>query len=127
MTQRDPTARFRLTDAEKHTAKDEVRALLYELARAREVVTYTEFCLRLSTVRLHPHSFIFAHLLREVCNEEEAKGSGVLCALVVSKTTGMPGAGYFRRREFERMQPDDLEGHWRAELEDVFARWAETP
>lgn len=127
MTMRRPDVRFRLTDAEKSEVKEEVRDLLIQLARTRQIVTYSDFVMMLQTVHLHPHSFIFAHLLRQVCGEEEEKGSGVLCALVVSKATGIPGAGYFRRGDVQdtEMDPDDLEGRWRADVEAVFARWAE--
>lgn len=124
--QRRPDGRYRLTDAEKSTVLDELRTVLIAAARARELLTYTELALRLSSVAVHPHSFVFAHLLRECCRRAELAGEGLLCALVVSRLTGMPGAGYFRR---PGLPPDldtgDLEAVWRSELEAVYQRWAD--
>jgi hypothetical protein len=102
-----------------------MRALLIDLARRRELITYSEMCARLETVTLHPHSFVFARLLREVCGEEEAKGHGMLCALVVSKTTGMPGGGYFRGMAELGFDASDLEARWREDVDAVFAYWDE--
>jgi hypothetical protein len=117
-----PDARYRLTETEKDQVRGEIHAQLIALARTRQVVTYSQFCDRLSFA-LHPHSFVFAHLLRQVCRDAEADGEGVLCALVVSKTTGMPGAGYFNRA-FTPEQTADLRAAWEAERDAVFARWA---
>lgn len=122
---RRPDAKYRLTAVEKETVIGEMRLVLIAAARQQETVTYSELALRLHTVIVHPHSFVFAHLLREVCRRAELAGEGLLCALVVSRLTGMPGAGYFRR---DTLPPDldtsALETFWRDELESVFTRWA---
>lgn len=115
---------YRLTTAERAEVKEAIRSILIDLARARRTITYTELCLLIPRVRLHPHSFVFTALLREVCSEEEAAGHGMLCALVVSKLTGMPGAGYFRSATFSDRDISDPEASWRADLEAVFAYWA---
>jgi hypothetical protein len=122
-------AKYKLSDAEKSSVQEEIRELLIALAKKRKIVTYTELC-ELLSVRMHPHSFVFMHLLTQVCIREEAKGHGVLCALVVSKTTGIPGGGYFRgsyTRAVDRgieTDPDDIEAHWKADLDELFAIWA---
>lgn len=118
-------SRSPLSEADRAAVKDEMRALLINLARARQTITYSDLCALLQTVTLHPHSFIFSRLLREVCGEEAAKGHGQLCALVVSKLTGMPSAGYFRRDELPGLRDEDIEAFWRAELEQVFEYWSE--
>jgi len=121
----NPEAKFKLTQSEKTTVRDELRAILIDLARSKTTATYTEVCQRLQTVMLHPHSYIFAHLLREVCLKEEAQGHGILCALVVSKMTGMPGAGYFASRARRGTPHDDLTVGWQNDVEEVFAYWSD--
>ncbi len=117
-------ARTRVTDMERTAVKEEMRAVMIECARERETITYGGLCARLTTVTLDPGTFIFTHLLREVCGESLKLGHGQLCALVVSKATGMPSAGYFAREILDISGPEALEALWRSELEDVFARWA---
>lgn len=122
-----PNARTRVTDMERPAVKAEMAAILIECASQRQTITYGHLCDRLTTVTLDPGTFIFTHLLREVCAEEYKKGHGQLCALVVSKTTGMPSAGYFAREIVDMSGPEMLETLWRSELEDVFTRWAGEP
>jgi hypothetical protein len=116
-------ARSTLTDANISAVKDEIRSILIETARARQTITYSELCLRLTTVTLHYHSFFFHKLLREVCGEEWQKGSGMLCALVVLKGTGLPSGGYFDQAS--GADPDDLEAEWRRDLDAVYERWSD--
>ncbi len=114
---------YRLTDVEKADVKEEMLSLMIDLAKHRKVVTYSEFCGLLQTVTLHPHSFIFARLLDEVCGDAYERGYGMLCALIVSKATGMPSAGYFRRRiplEANDRTPEQI---WQEERDSVFAQW----
>jgi hypothetical protein len=115
---------YRLTPEERATAKEELREILIYLARTRQTATYSDVCMMMQTVHLHPYSFIFTRLLTEVCGEEEAKGHGMLCALVVAKLTGMPGAGYFRGMAALGRDQSDMEASWRAEVEQVFEYWS---
>ncbi len=117
------TARQQAAAADYRAVKAEMRALLIETARARQTITYSELCLRLTTVTLHYHSHIFHRLLREVCREAWDDGDGQLCALVVTKQTGIPGGGYFDHMDERTM--DDLEAEWRQDLEGVFKHWSE--
>lgn len=117
---------FTLTAEEKASYIEEMRAILIEQARMRQTITYSDLALAMS-IYLHPHSYTFANIMRLVCREELAKGHGQLCALIVSKVTGMPGGGYFKGIS---PLPDDeamldAESYWRGELEAVFAYWAE--
>jgi hypothetical protein len=108
--------RYKLTEVEKETVKAEMRAALIQLAREGRTATYTELCGMIESVALHPHSFILAHLMREVCGEMWDETGVQPCALIVSKTTGVPGAGYFRNG----ISGDDFEASWREDLEQVF-------
>ena len=119
-------ARTRVTDMEREVVKQEMTAVLIMCAREQRTITYGGLCAELTTVTLDPGTFIFSHLLREVCAEGLRKGYGQLCALVVSKATGMPSAGYFARSVLDISGPDALEALWIAERDEVFLRWAGT-
>jgi hypothetical protein len=118
-----PDGRYRLTEVEKTTVIAEMRAALIEAARVRQLLTYTDLALKLESVYVHPHSFVFAHLLRTVCAAEWARTGVMLCALVVSKQTGIPGGGYFRSMALA--ESDDPLEAWRADVQRVFDYWSE--
>jgi hypothetical protein len=122
---RDPDARTRVTEMERSAVKAEMLAVLIACAQSRRTITYGDLCARLTTVAMHPRTFVFTQLLREVCAEGLERGEGMLCALVVSKATGMPSGGYFAREISDLNGPNALETLWRAELDEVFAQWAE--
>ena len=118
-----PPARFTLTEAEWEVVRAAMRVELIELAKQKRIVTYGELALLLP-VYIHPGSYAFTRLLSQVCAAEEAAGHGLLCALVVAKSTGIPGAGFFRgaaERGYDSSNPDQ---YWRDELDRLFAYWA---
>lgn len=117
-----PQPRFTLTDVEWELLRDAIHAELIELARARRIITYGELALLLP-VYVHPGSFAFTRLLTEVCAAAAEAGEGGLCALVVSKSTGVPGAGFFRSAAEQGIDVSDFEAYWRDELDRLFARW----
>ena len=117
-----PTARFTLTEIEWEVVVEAMRVELIELAKQGRVVTYGELALMLP-VYVHPGSYAFTRLLAQICSEELRAGHGMLCALVVSKATGIPGAGFFRGMAEYGRDMSDLEACWRAEVERVFAQW----
>jgi hypothetical protein len=117
--------RYKLTEVEKETVKEEMRAVLIHLARTRQTATYTDVTLMLQSVYLNPGSYIFTHLLSEVCGEEWAKTGVMICALVVSKLTGIPGAGYFRGMAQLGFDCSDIQRCWQEEVERVFTYWSD--
>ncbi len=118
-------------DAERREAlKDEMRGIMIATARARSTITYSELAAELQTARVHYHSFLMARLLDEIGGAEIAAGRGVLAAVVVRKSSGMPGGGYFRESALLGDRPDaalppELEAMWREDLEAVYAYWAD--
>ncbi|MBE2272449.1 MAG: hypothetical protein IAE80_29705 [Anaerolinea sp.] len=119
-----PPDRKSLASADYSAVKAEIHAILIDVARARQTITYSELCLHVTTASLHYHSHIFHRLLREVCADAWEQGDGKLCALVVTKQTGMPGGGYFDGTS--PAESPDLEAAWRADLESVFELWSST-
>ena len=105
----------------------ETRAILIQQARLRQTITYSELCAMLQTARIHYHSPLMVRLLDDLGREEFEARRPVLPALVVTKGTGIPGAGYFR---MDGVIPDeqtasDPEAIWAADLQAVFDYWGE--
>lgn len=116
--------KYKLTEAEYSAVKEEMRAIMIEVAKARDTITYSELALRLS-VHIHYHSFLMARLLNEIGNEEIQAGRGVLPAVVVRKSSGIPGGGYFNGISHTHDNLDDLEVWWRDDLEALYDYWAD--
>ena len=119
-----------LDATQRETLKDEMRGIMIATARARSTITYSELAAELQTARVHYHSFLMARLLDEIGGEEIEAGRGVLPAVVVRKSSGMPGGGYFRESALLSDRPDaalppELEAMWREDLEAVYGYWAE--
>ena len=106
------------------TAKSEVRAILTDVARECGLVTYAGLAASLRAVRLHPHAPAVARLLREVSTEDHERGRGMRSALVVFKSGGRPGAGFFALARELGMDVSDRDAFWRGELAKVYADWA---
>ncbi|MBC7811839.1 MAG: hypothetical protein H7175_11865 [Burkholderiales bacterium] len=117
--------KYGFSDAKWADLKEEVRQILVNAAQDREVMTYSELCEKLSAY-VFPGSWRLTALLSEVCGEEWDAGNGRLCALVVSKATGIPGAGFFKGSfHLDGSDISDPEAFWKAEVEQVFALWAQ--
>nr|AIA12994.1 Unknown Function [uncultured bacterium] len=117
-----PPARYTLTEVEWDVMVAAMHTELIEIAKQRRIVTYSELALMLP-VYIHPGSYTFTRLLSRVCGDAERAGEGLLCALVVSKATGIPGGGYFTGIAERGCVEDDPIDCWRADVERVFARW----
>lgn len=105
----------------------ETRAILIQQARLRQTITYSELCAMLQTARIHYHSPLMVRLLDDIGRIEYEAGRPVLPAVVVTKQTGIPGAGYFR---IAGTTPDEqtlsnAEAIWSADLQAVFDYWGE--
>lgn len=118
-----PPARYTLTTAEWELMVEAMRIELVEIAKQKRIVTYSELALLLP-VYIHPGSYAFTRLLSQVCTAEEDAGHGLLCALVVSKATGIPGAGFFRGAAERGYDASTVDQYWRDEVERVFAYWS---
>ncbi len=118
-----PTPRFTLTEAEWDVMRSAMRVELIEVAKQGRIVTYGDLALLLP-IYIHPGSYAFTRLLSQVCAVAENEGEGSLCALVVSKSTGIPGAGFFRGMAEQGVDVSDFQNYWQAEVERVFARWS---
>ncbi len=118
-----PTPRFTLTEAEWEVMREAMRVELIEVAKQRRIITYGDLALLLP-IYIHPGSYAFTRLLSQVCAAADAADEGSLCTLVVSKATGVPGAGFFRGMAEQGIDVSDFQNYWHAEVERVWARWS---
>lgn len=116
------TLKYGLAVEKWHEAVAEIRGILQQAAREQRYLTYGEVTEAMVSVRAHPGSYVFTAMLREACRLEEQETGVQLCALVVAKATGKPGAGYFRWVPCS----GDLDDCWHAEAEAAFAYYRET-
>lgn len=116
------TLKYGLAVDKWHEAVAEIRAILQQAARAGRYLTYSDVTQAMLSVRAHPGAYVFTAMLREACHLEQQETGVQLCALVVAKATGKPGAGYFRLMPCS----GDWDDCWRAEAEAAFAYYRET-
>lgn len=75
---------------------DRLEALLIDAARSQRTLTYGEVLAHFEK-RVAPRLvFALCRDLSDVYRRTEARGEPDLCALVVRKSDGLPGAGFFR-------------------------------
>ena len=104
-------------------AKAEMRELVVQCARSEALMTYGELAAMMTVISPHPGAYAFQALLREMCREAEQAGHGMLCALVVSKATGMPGAGFFKALIYDGVDCSDQHACWQEQVQQVYAYW----
>jgi len=105
--------------------KKQIRRLCIDAARDHATVTYSDLIRALGPDSgLMHRSPIFHRLLGQICHEENDAGRGLLCALVVAKSTGMPGKGFFGTLIQERACPDTPEACWERERDSLFDYWS---
>jgi hypothetical protein len=99
-------------DAKWTAVTEEIRTILVDIARqGRPPISY--------------HSHLLTRLLIDVGRLELEAGRPVLPALVVSKQTGIPGAGYFKVDDSRDSLPTaDARQQWQADLDQVYAYWS---
>jgi hypothetical protein len=106
-------------------AKREVRAVLIECAKTKDIISYIELTGQITAIQLEPQSFALRTMLREISAEENAAGRGMLTALVVYNSGDMqPGPGFFDLADKLGKNTDDILRCWIKELNRVYAYWS---
>ena len=77
-------------------AKEEMRQILIERARARSTISYSELVGRVRAISLDPNSYALTAMLNEISIQEDAAGRGMLTVIVIHKYGDIhPGQGFF--------------------------------
>lgn len=94
-------------------AKDEAKAVLTAVARARDVIPYSDLTARITSISFLATDQRFFYLLREISAEEERAGRGMLTAVVVHKRGDFkPGPGFFELARGLGLDTTDTERLW---------------
>lgn len=107
-------------------AVQEAQTLLITLARQRRTITYGELAASLTTISIDAGSYAMTGLLRDVHRLDMANQRPSLATLVVRRSDGRPGPGYFKGLadiEDEAFNED----YWQAEFERLCTYWASQP
>lgn len=87
--------------------KEEIRHILIEVARARQVITYAELTSMLQTAYVHYHSHLLARLLVEIGSEEVRAGHG-----------------FFKLAAERGYDVSEPEAFWQRAVQEVYEFWA---
>ena len=101
-----------------------VRTILAEVAARGATITYEGLLdvLEARDPQLAQQAAVdLAPVLRAVSVAEDEAGRGLLTAVVVRESSGLPGGGFFRLAEDRGRVVADRESAWSAELERVHA------
>lgn len=106
-------------------AKEEMRDILIGCARERRTITYGELSAAIQTIQIPPNSYGMSGMLTEISKEDVVAGrKGVLATLVVRKSDGRPGPGYFKSAVERGMNDEMLEAYWQEQFELTCSDWA---
>lgn len=111
-----------VSDEARSDAYHEMRLILIGVAKLRTTISYSELTYRMTTVTLHVRAPQLYELLRQICRDEAAAERGYLCALVVRKSDGLPGQGFFKMLARNGYDCSDPQACW----DDVAAHLYET-
>jgi hypothetical protein len=113
----------KLIDVNWKAVQAEMRQLIIEAAKARQLITYSELSRMLQTAYVHYHSHVMTRLLIDIGSEEAKAGRPTLPALVIAKQTGRPGPGYFRLAPGGEETTDPIR-EWEEEVQRVYDYWS---
>jgi hypothetical protein len=105
-------------------AKREMQEFLAEQARKCKTISYGDLSKMIPSLTLDPRDNAMYGMLDEISRDNAAIGKTSLATLVVQKSSGRPGTGYFRKTFPQHLPPEELEALWQQELQRVCADWS---
>ena len=107
-------------------AKSEAREIMYEVARKRSTISYSDLVSRIKAVQMEAHDPRLAHFLGQIAREDDEEGIGLSTVVVVHKSGDMqPGPGFFEMACAQGRETSDPVMCWVEELNTVYNYWAE--
>lgn len=107
-------------------AKQEVKVVLIERAKVRDVISHFELTVRMTVLKLDPDSLALHTMLREIGAEENAAGRGMLTALVVSRPgQRLPDLEFLYLATQLGKDTSNIMWCWLNELKRVFNCWSQ--
>jgi len=115
--------KYGFTLPEWETIKAEIHEILIDVALQRRTITYGELATQLTSATLHAGSYALSGALHEICTDEETAGRGLMCALVVRQSTGIPGDGFFKHAIQFGRDISDPTSMWQTEVNFLYEIW----
>jgi hypothetical protein len=105
-------------------AKDQIRTVLIERARAQKTISYSDLVPKIKAIDLLAHDPRLDELLIQISSEEMAQDRGMLSVLVVHKTGDLrPGRGFYKCAMSLGLDASDEDRLWVVQLTKVYASW----
>jgi len=112
------------SDSDWEAGKAEARAVLYDCAKRRRTIAYSQLSGHIRSVHMEPHDPRFGYFLGEISSEDYGLGRGLTSVLVVHKSGDqMPGFGFFELAYDLGKDITDQEACWISELNAVYDHW----
>jgi hypothetical protein len=102
-------------------AVKEAEAILIEKARQRQTITYGDLVAQIQSCHIETHGYAMGGLLRAVHQLDVAANRPGLATLVVRKSDGLPGPGYFA--DLGELDKNNYKDYWQANFDDLCAYW----
>ena len=119
---------FGFLQSDWDSAKEEALAILSARAAnkslSNRLITYGELASAISSIRFFPDSNVFHKFLGEISSDEDAKGRGMLSAIVVRQSDSFPGSGFFNFAKSMGKSFHDEIGFWNEQLDLVHKSWS---
>jgi len=98
---------------------------LIQVARSGSLISYSEIAPLVTDKINSPRSPVLGKVLRGICSYEVKHGRPMLGSVVVHKTDGHPGKGYFKGAwSLGLFSGGEELIFWKAELEKVYRYWS---
>lgn len=110
--------------ADWEAIKAEIREILIGLAKMGRPISYSELAMQIKTAYVHHRAPSFHNMLRELCADELDAGRPSLGVLVVLKTTGRCGNGFYSFASNRDEDVSDPEAYWQSEYDRVCDYWS---
>ncbi|HWP91546.1 MAG TPA: hypothetical protein VNN20_05050 [Thermodesulfobacteriota bacterium] len=99
----------------------EIRNILRDRARKRQLITYSELAEKLTHVTIEPPYHPLYWMLGEISTTEHNAGRPLLSAIVVRRDDNMPGNGFFELADELGYDISDDTLFWADQLKKVFS------
>jgi hypothetical protein len=108
-----------------NVAKRQVREVLIDRAKARDVISYFELTAHVTAIKLDPDSLALRTMVREIGVKENAARRGMLSALVVYRAgQKQPGLEFLYLASRLGKKTNDILRCWNRELKRVYRYWS---
>ncbi|KAA5603556.1 hypothetical protein [Blastochloris sulfoviridis] len=112
------------TDVDWSEAKEEARNEMILAAKRRSVITYGCICKKITAVNISHIDGRFYKLLCDISREESEKDRGMLSVVVVAKSDGRPGDGFFDFAATLGYDVSEKQVFFAKELNKVYEYWS---